>query len=238
MGWVLILDVIQPQYWSNGVIHSVYLLLSWFPYTYLGWWLCMPPVCSSFWVPTKLGHVGHDHRLSLSQPIPYVNPSFFLGTSPAIFSVQILVLLWTFLFWIRTGYSPIPLSLLSYSRLYVPKVSSCGTLTLYLCSFHIPKLSNQYLVIQSTDHKNEHGQSCNDNYCSQNNWFLKCSSYFDIISIIIIISDRIQLANTMSIIICKFVKFVAHIFSTRPYSVCTYSYMQTYIKFSVIQQSR
>ena len=146
MGWVLILGVTQPQCRSTGLTHSVSLLLSWLPCTYLGWWLCMPPVCSSFWVPTKLGHVWHDHRLSPTQKIPCVNPSFFLGTSPAIFSVQILVLLCTFLFWIRTGYSPLPLSLLSYFRLYVPKVSSWETLNLYLCSFHIPKLS-LYLCI-------------------------------------------------------------------------------------------
>ena len=43
-----------------------------------------------FLSPTKLGNVGHHHRLSLTNTY-YVYLSFFLGSFLVIFSVQILV---------------------------------------------------------------------------------------------------------------------------------------------------
>ena len=79
------------KYWVNPQRVFTLVLVA----LYISWMMVMYASGMFFFpVPTKLGHVGHDHRLSLSQQITYVCPSFFLGTSLVTFPVQILVLMW------------------------------------------------------------------------------------------------------------------------------------------------
>ena len=75
------------KYWVNLQRVFALVLIS----LYISWMMFGNLVFSFVRVPTKLVHVGDDHRLSLSQQIPCVNRSFFLCTSSVIFSVQTLL---------------------------------------------------------------------------------------------------------------------------------------------------